>query len=77
MKLLIVITNFTSYDNNFTGGTDSVIHVWRINKGNYESSGKLMSEPGSAGLRFATMLHVLERHAGKSGNISLSLREAQ
>ena len=39
MKLLIVITNFTSYDNNFTGGTNSVIHVWRINKGNYESSG--------------------------------------
>ena len=43
MKLLIVFTNFTSYDNNFTDGTDSVIHVWRINKGNYESSGKLMS----------------------------------
>lgn len=77
MKLLIVITNFTSYDNNFTGGTDSVIHVWRINKGNYESSRKLRSEPGSAGLRFATMLHVLERHAGESGSISLSLREAQ
>ena len=77
MKLLVVITNFTSYDNNFTGGTDSVIHVWRIKKGNYESSGKLMSEPGSAGLRFATMLHVLERHARESGSISLSLREAQ
>ena len=77
MKLLVVITNFTSYDNNFTGGTDSVIHVWRIKKGNYEYSGKLMSEPGSAGLRFATMLHVLERHAGESSSISMSLREAQ
>ena len=27
---------------------------------------------GSAGLRFATMLHVLERHAGESSSISLS-----